>query len=72
MGSVGCWETVDVELINQHSLCQGGQFNRFLQEENSEQRFGIIYLNFHPTNLTPNLIIFVDSLSFFDTSLDQA
>ena len=23
MGNVDCWKTVDLELINQHLLCQG-------------------------------------------------
>ena len=35
MGNVNCLPKVDLELINQHLLCQGGQFEKLkLEVEN--------------------------------------
>ena len=39
LGNVDCWKKGDPELINQHLLCEGGQFKKLeLEEQNCEKR----------------------------------
>ena len=57
MGSTDCWKTLGQDLIDQHSLCQGGSPSSSCKRKTMKKIFAEFIQVFHPTYFPPNIPI---------------